>query len=148
MSYLTKLWDLAVRQLSEALLKQLRTDLVSCLVYNIKEAKIPGWASTLFELDVYGTFDPEQHSRLIWQMQKQRWPISILRRTSSLLRRCRVKGHFQVRRGKSKGAGNWGAQIITYLPSRVLTLYGGVKEKRKYLWKFQLYWLYWYITIG
>lgn len=56
------------RQQFGALAKRSATDLVSCVVHDIEEAKTQGWASTLVTLDVEGAFDAVLHNRLIWCM--------------------------------------------------------------------------------
>ena len=53
--------------------------LVSCVVHNIEEACYQRWASTFVTLDVQGAFDAVLHNRLLWRMQAQGWPDSILR---------------------------------------------------------------------
>ena len=65
------------------------------MVHDIEEAKTQGWASTLVTLDVQGDFDAVLHNRLIWRMQAQGWPKSILRWTSSFLENRKVQVRFQ-----------------------------------------------------
>lgn len=85
MSQLAITFDITGRQQFGALPKRSATDLVSCVVHDIEEAKTQGWASTLVTLDVEGAFDAVLHNRLIWRMQAQGWPNSILRWTESFL---------------------------------------------------------------
>lgn len=95
MSHLAITWDIVGRQQFGALPKRSATDLVSCVVHDIEEAKTQGWASTLVTLDVQGAFDAVLHNRLIWRMQAQGWPKSILRWTSSFLENRKVQVRFQ-----------------------------------------------------
>ena len=64
-------------------------------MHDIEEAKTQGWASTFVTLDVQGAFDAVLHNRLIWRMQAQGWPKSILRWTSSFLENRKVQVRFQ-----------------------------------------------------
>lgn len=74
-----------------ALPKRSATDLVSCVVHDIEEARSQGWAATFITLDVQGAFDAVLHNRLIRRMQSQGWPDSILRWTTSFLANRRVQ---------------------------------------------------------
>ena len=85
MSSLVIAWDIVGQQRFWALLRRSATDLVSCVVHDIEEAKTQGWASTFVTLDVRGAFDAFLHNRLIWRMESQGWPRSILRWTASFL---------------------------------------------------------------
>ena len=95
MSHLAVTWDIVGRQQFGALPKRSATDLVSCVVHDIEEAKTQGWASTFVTLDVQGAFDAVLHNRLIWRMESQGWPKSVLRWTSSFLTNRRVQVRFQ-----------------------------------------------------
>ena len=46
-------------------------------------------------LDVQGAFDTVLHNRLLWRMQAQGWPKSVLRWTTSLLKNRKVQVQFQ-----------------------------------------------------
>lgn len=85
MSVLAIRSDIVGQQQFGALPKRSANDLVSCIVQDIEEARYQGWASTFVTLDVQGAFDAVLHNRLLWRMQAQGWPDSILRWTSSFL---------------------------------------------------------------
>lgn len=85
MSYLAIAADLVGHRQFGALPKQSATDPVSCVVHNIEEARTQGWASTFVTLGMQGAFDAVLHNRLIWRMQAQSWPDSILRWKTSFL---------------------------------------------------------------
>lgn len=85
MSYHAITSDVVGRQQFGALPKRPATDLVSCVVHNIEEARSQGWAATFVTLDVQGAFDAVLQNRLLQQMQAQGWPASIFRWTSSFL---------------------------------------------------------------
>ncbi|KAI1003631.1 hypothetical protein K3495_g4580 [Podosphaera aphanis] len=74
-----------------ALPKRSASDLVSCVVHDIEEARIQKWTSKLVTLDVQGAFDAVLHNRLLVRMQKQGWPESILRWTASFLQDRKVQ---------------------------------------------------------
>ena len=95
MSHLAIAWDVVGRQQFGALPKRSSTDLVTCVVHDIEEAKTQGWASTLVTLDIQGAFDAVLHNRLIWRMQAQGWPKKILKWTSSFLENRKVQVRFQ-----------------------------------------------------
>lgn len=95
MSHLAVTWDIVGRQQFGALPKRSAIDLVSCVVHDIEEAKSQGWATTLVTLDVQGAFDAVLHNRLVWRMQAQGWPKSVLRWTSSFLEGRKVQVRFQ-----------------------------------------------------
>ncbi|KAI0993628.1 hypothetical protein K3495_g14556, partial [Podosphaera aphanis] len=86
MSYLAIIWKVVGEQQFGALPKRSATDLVSCVVHDIEEARTQGWASTFVTLDVQGAFDAVLHNRLLLRMQSQGWPDQILRWTSSFLK--------------------------------------------------------------
>lgn len=65
MSHLAIKLDVVSQQQFGALPKLSATDLVSCVVHDIEEAKTQGWASTFITLDVQGAFDAVLHNRLI-----------------------------------------------------------------------------------
>ena len=71
--------DVVGHQKFGALPKRSATDLVSCVVHDVEEARSRGWVATFVTLDVQGAFDPVLHNRLIRRMQAQGWPDSILR---------------------------------------------------------------------
>lgn len=95
MSYLAIVHSVVGRQQFGALSKRAATDLVSCVVHDIEEARSQGWASTFVTLDVQGAFDAVLHNRLIWRMNSQGWPDFILNWTSSFLNNRRVQVRFQ-----------------------------------------------------
>ncbi|KAI0993264.1 hypothetical protein K3495_g14920, partial [Podosphaera aphanis] len=95
MSHLAITWNIVGQQQFGALPKRSATDLVSCVVHDIEEAKTQGWASTFVTLDVRGAFDAVLHNRLIWRMESQGWPKPILKWTSSFLQNRRVQVRFQ-----------------------------------------------------
>ncbi|KAI1007858.1 hypothetical protein K3495_g372 [Podosphaera aphanis] len=74
-----------------ALPKRSASDLVSCVVHDIEEARTQKWTSTLVTLDVQGAFDAVLHNRLLVRMQKQGWPEPILRWTASFLQDRKVQ---------------------------------------------------------
>lgn len=65
MSHLAITHDIVGAQQFDALPKRLATDLVSCVVHNIEEARSQGWVSTFVTLDVQEAFDAVLHNRLI-----------------------------------------------------------------------------------
>ncbi|KAI0994152.1 hypothetical protein K3495_g14029, partial [Podosphaera aphanis] len=78
MAHLALIHDVIGKQQFAALLKRLATDLVSCVVPDIEEARSQGWAATFVTLDVQGAFDAVLHNRLVRRMQTQGWPAYIL----------------------------------------------------------------------
>ncbi|POS85111.1 hypothetical protein EPUL_003157 [Erysiphe pulchra] len=75
--------DIVGQQQFGALPKRSATDLISCIVHDIEEARSQKWASTFVKLDVQGAFDAVLHNRLLWRMQAQGWPDHIPWWTSS-----------------------------------------------------------------
>lgn len=65
MAHLTITCDVVGHQQFGALPKRSATDLVSCVVHDIEEARSQGWASTFVTLDVQGAFDAVLHNRLV-----------------------------------------------------------------------------------
>ena len=94
-SQLAIVWDIVGQQQFGALPKRSATDLVSCVLHDVEEAKTQGWASTFVTLDVQGAFDAVLRNRLIWRMKSQGWPSSLLRWTLSFLKNRRVQVRFQ-----------------------------------------------------
>lgn len=95
MSQLSIACDIVGRQQFGAPPKRSSNELVSCVMHDIEEAKSQGWASTFVTLNVQGAFDTVLHNRLIWRMQAQRWPKTLLRWTSSFLKNRKIQVHFQ-----------------------------------------------------
>ena len=94
MSHLAIVSDIVGKQQFGALPKRSATDLVSCVVHDIEEARTQGWASTFVTLDVQGAFDAVLHDRLLWRMRDQGWPDSVLSWTCSLLKDRCVQARF------------------------------------------------------
>lgn len=91
MGHLAIISNVLSQQQFGALTKRSATDLVSCVVHDIEEARSQEWASTFVTLDVQGAFDAVLHNRLIRRMYGQGWPSSILRWTSFFLKDRRVQ---------------------------------------------------------
>ncbi|KAI0998159.1 hypothetical protein K3495_g10032 [Podosphaera aphanis] len=91
MAHLAMTYDVVGSQQFGALPKRSATDLVSCVVHDIGEARAVGWAEIFVTLDVQGAFDAVLHNRLIRRMREQGWPDQILRWTSSFLANRRVR---------------------------------------------------------
>lgn len=81
MAHLAVIHDVIGKQQFGALPKRSATDLVSCVVHDIEEARSQGWAATFVTLDVQGAFDAVLHNRLVRRMQTQGWPTYILQWT-------------------------------------------------------------------
>ncbi|CCU76238.1 TE1b-like protein [Blumeria hordei DH14] len=94
MAHLAIIYDVVGHQQFGALPKRSATDLVSCVVHDVEEARSQGWASTFVTLDVQGAFDAVLHNRLVRRMQAQGWPDSILRWTTSFLTHRKVQVRF------------------------------------------------------
>ena len=54
-------------------------------MHDNEEARSQGWNSTFVTLDVQGAFDAVLHNKLLWRLQAQGWPDSILLWTTSFL---------------------------------------------------------------
>ncbi len=91
MAHLAVTYDVVGSQQFGALPKRSATDLVSCVVHDIEEARAVGWAATFVTLDIQRAFDAVLHNRLIRRMREQGWPDHILRWTSSFLANRRVR---------------------------------------------------------
>lgn len=91
MTYLSISHKIIVRQQFGALPKRAATDLVSCMVHDIEEARSQGWASTFVTLDVQGVFDVVLHNRLIRRTQSQGWREHIMRWIESFLAKRSVQ---------------------------------------------------------
>lgn len=91
MAHLAVVCDVVGHQQFGALPKRSATDLVSCVVHDIEEARTQGWAATFVTLDVQGAFDAVLHNRLVRRMKTQGWPDSLLRWTSSFLAHRQVQ---------------------------------------------------------
>ncbi|KAI0997417.1 hypothetical protein K3495_g10768 [Podosphaera aphanis] len=91
MAHLAVIYDVIGEQQFGAIPKRSATDLVSCVVHDIEEARSQGWAATFVTLDVQGAFDAVLHNRLIKRMQTQGWPNYILQWTKSFLSHRRVQ---------------------------------------------------------
>ncbi|KAI1004647.1 hypothetical protein K3495_g3568 [Podosphaera aphanis] len=74
-----------------ALPKRSASDLVSCVVRDIEEARTQKCTSTLVTLDVQGAFDAVLHNRLLVRMQKQGLPEPIFQWTVSFLQDRKVQ---------------------------------------------------------
>ncbi|KAI1005175.1 hypothetical protein K3495_g3042 [Podosphaera aphanis] len=84
-SHLAITSDILGHQQFGALPKRSATDLVSCVIHDIEEARCQGWTSAFVTLDVRGAFDAILYNRLLRRMQTQGWPDSFLRWTNSFL---------------------------------------------------------------
>ncbi|KAI1006649.1 hypothetical protein K3495_g1566 [Podosphaera aphanis] len=93
MAHLAVTYDVVGSQQFGALLKRSETNLVSCVVHDIEEARAAGWAATFVTLDVQGAFDAVLHNRFIRRVREHGWPDHILRWASSFLanRQARVR---------------------------------------------------------
>lgn len=91
MAHLAVVYDVIGNQQFGAIPKRSATDLVSCVVHDIEEARSRGWAATFVTLDVQGAFDAVLHNRLVRRMQAQGWPDYILRWTTSFLSHRKVQ---------------------------------------------------------
>ncbi|KAI0996528.1 hypothetical protein K3495_g11653 [Podosphaera aphanis] len=91
MAHLAITYNVVGNQQFGALPKRSATDLVSCVVHDIEEARSQGWAATFVTLDVQGAFDAVLHNRLVARMQEQGWPNRILQWTMSFLLHRRVQ---------------------------------------------------------
>lgn len=86
MSHFTVALNVVGPQQSGALSKWSATDLVLCVTHDVEEARAQGLASTFVTSDEQGAFDAVLHNQLIWRMQAQGWPDSVIRWTTSFLK--------------------------------------------------------------
>lgn len=70
MSHLAVTLDFVDQQQFGALQKRSATDLVSCVIHDIEEARTQGWALNFVTLDVQGVFDAVLYNRLIWRLKE------------------------------------------------------------------------------
>ncbi|KAI0997120.1 hypothetical protein K3495_g11067 [Podosphaera aphanis] len=94
MSFLAVTSDIVCAQQFGALPKRSANNLVSCVVYDIEEARSQGWASKFVTLDVHGAFDAVLHKRMLSRMKTQGWLDQILRWTASFLSNRLVQVRF------------------------------------------------------
>ncbi|POS85282.1 hypothetical protein EPUL_003087 [Erysiphe pulchra] len=114
MSHLAIVSDIVGYQQFGALPKRSATDLVSCVVHDIDESRTQGWVSTLVTLDVQGAFDAVLHNKLIWRMQAQGWPDSVLQWTASFLKSRTVQVRYAGGVTSPKGI-NFGVPQVSEL---------------------------------
>ncbi|POS88366.1 hypothetical protein EPUL_000107 [Erysiphe pulchra] len=84
MSHLAIVYDIVGTQQFGALSKRSATELISCVVHDIEEARSQAWASAIVTLDVQGTFDTVLHNRLICVSLGKNRVTSFLQRQTSV----------------------------------------------------------------